>query len=215
MKKYLDYKTIVILFFITLSILLFFNPGGYLPNRTIFVPQIDSIPYPIHDTIPVEVEVEVEVPVEVPVEKLVEVPVLQKVDTEAIIKMYSENKQFKKDILELPNNIGTVTLFDTISNNRILGRSFTSKLKQKVVRDTIYTPIPRKNEYYFGIDTRFDKPNVMQLIGLGFIVKDKDDKHLYKIGVGVSNQTGPDRINGTLTPFLGGGVYWRINFKKK
>ena len=215
MKKHFDLKTLIILFFVTLSVVEFFNPGGYLPNRTTYVPQIDSIPYPVHDTIPYEVEVEVEVPVEVEVEKLVEVPVVQKVDTEAIIKMYSENKQFKKEVLTLPENIGTVTLFDTISNNRILGRSFTSKLKQKVIRDTIFTPLPRKNEYYFGVDTRFDKPNVMQLIGLGFIVKDKDDRHLYKIGVGVSNQIGPDRVNGNLTPFLGGGVYWRIDFKKK
>lgn len=217
MKKYFDYKNLIILFFILLSVFEFFNPGGYLPNRTIYVTQIDSIPYAVHDTIPyeVEVEVEVEVPVEVEVEKLVEVQVIQKVDTEAIVKLYSENKQFKKDILELPGNIGTVTLFDTISNNRILGRSFTSKLKQKVVRDTIFTPLPRKNELYFGVDAKFDKPNVVNLIGVGFILKDKDDKHLYKLGVGVSNIVGPDGTNGTLSPFLGGGVYWRLNLKKK
>ncbi len=215
MKKYFDYKVLIILFFLTLSVVEFINPGGYLPNRTILVPQIDSIPYPVHDTIPYEVEVEVEVPVEVEVEKLVEVPVIQKVDTEAIIRMYSENKQFKKDILELPGNIGTVTLFDTISNNRILGRSFTSKVKQKVIKDTIFTPLPRKNEIYFGVDAKFDKPNVVNLIGVGFIVKDKDDKHLYKLGVGVSNTVGPDGTNGTLSPFLGGGVYWKLNIKKK
>ncbi len=215
MKKYFDYKVLIILFFLTLSVVEFINPGGYLPNRTVLVPQIDSIPYPVHDTIPYEVEVEVEVPVEVEVEKLVEVPVIQKVDTEAIIRMYSENKQFKKDILELPGNIGTVTLFDTISNNRILGRSFTSKVKQKVIKDTIFTPLPRKNEIYFGVDAKFDKPNVINLIGVGFIVKDKDDKHLYKLGVGVSNTVGPDGTNGTLSPFLGGGVYWKLNIKKK
>lgn len=186
-----------------------------MPNRITYVKQIDSIPYDVHDTIPYEVEVEVEVEVPVLVEKLVEVQVIQKVDTEAIVKLYSENKQFKKDVLELPGNIGTVTLFDTISNNRILGRSFTSKLKQKIVRDTIFTPLPRKNELYFGVDAKFDKPNVVNLIGVGFILKDKDDKHLYKLGVGVSNIVGPDGTNGTLSPFLGGGVYWRLNLKKK
>ena len=217
MKKYLDLKNILIVTLVLIALLEFINPKGFMPNRIVRVPQIDSIPYPVHDTIPQEVEVEVEVPVEVkvPVEKLVEVPVTQKVDTEAIIKLYSENKQFKKDVLNLPSNIGTVTIFDTISNNRIIGRSFTSKVKQKVINDTIYTPLPRKNELYFGVDTRFDKPNVMQLIGVGLILKDKDDRHLYKVGVGVSNQTGPDRINGELVPFLGGGVYWRVNFKKK
>jgi len=215
MKKFLDLRIIIILLLIGISIFEFINPGGFLPNRTITVSQIDSIPYPVYDSIPYEVEVEVEVPVEVQVEKLVEVPVVQKVDTEAIIRMYSENKQFKKDILELPGNIGTVTLFDTISNNRILGRSFTSKVKQKVIKDTIFTPLPRKNEIYFGVDAKFDKPNVINLIGVGFVMKDKDDKHLYKLGVGVSNTVGPDGTNGTLTPFLGGGVYWKLNIKKK
>ncbi len=217
MKKYLELKNIIIVLLVIVALLEFINPKGFMPNRTITVTQIDSIPFPVHDTIPYEVEVEVpvEVPVEVTVEKLVEVPVNQPVDTQAIVRLFSENKQFKKDVLDLPGSIGSVTLFDTISNNRIIGRSFTSKVKQKVINDTIYTPLPRKNELYFGVDTRFDKPNVMQLIGVGMILKDKDDRHLYKLGVGVSNQTGPDRINGVLVPFLGGGVYWRVNFKKK
>lgn len=217
MKKYLDLKNIIIAFLVILSLSEFINPKGIMPNRTVTIKEIDSVPFPVHDTVEVEVEVEVpvEVPVEVRVEKTIEVPVNQPVDTQAIVKLFSENKQFKKDVLELPGNIGAVTLFDTISNNRIIGRSFTSKVKQKVINDTIYTPLPRKNELYFGVDTRFDKPNVMQLIGAGLILKDKDDRHLYKVGVGVSNQVGPDRTNGVLVPFLGGGVYWRINFKKK
>jgi hypothetical protein len=215
MKKIFDIRHILILILLLICILEFLNPIGIMPNRITYVKQIDSIPYAVHDTIPYEVEVEVEVEVPVVVEKLVEVQVIQKVDTEAIVKLYSENKQFKKDILELPGNIGTVTLFDTISNNRILGRSFTSKVKQKVIKDTIFTPLPRKNELYFGVDAKFDKPNVVNLIGLGFILKDKDDKHLYKLGVGVSNIVGPDGTNGTLSPFLGGGVYWRLNLKKK
>jgi hypothetical protein len=215
MKKIFDIRHILILILLLICILEFLNPIGIMPNRITYVKQIDSILYAVHDTIPYEVEVEVEVEVPVVVEKLVEVQVIQKVDTEAIVKLYSENKQFKKDILELPGNIGTVTLFDTISNNRILGRSFTSKVKQKVIKDTIFTPLPRKNELYFGVDAKFDKPNVVNLIGLGFILKDKDDKHLYKLGVGVSNIVGPDGTNGTLSPFLGGGVYWRLNLKKK
>ena len=217
MKQILNVKNIIICVLVLICLIEFLNPKGFMPNRTIKVPQIDSVPFAVHDTVEVEVEVEVpvEVPVEVKVEKIVEVPVNQIVDTQAIVKLFSENKQFKKDVLELPGNIGAVTLFDTISNNRIIGRSFTSKVKQKVIKDTIYTPLPRKNELYFGVDTRFDKPNVMQLIGMGLILKDKDDRHLYKVGVGVSNQVGPDRTNGVLVPFLGGGVYWRINFKKK
>lgn len=196
---------------------MFINPKGILPNRVVKVTQIDSIPFPVHDTIPMEVEVEVEVPVEVkvPVEKIVEVQVQQPVDTMAIVKLFSDNKQVKKDILELPGNIGTVTVYDTISNNRILSRSFTSKVKQKIVRDTVYTPLPHRNELYFGVDGKLDKPNVVNLIGVGLILKDKDDKHLYKVGVGVSNRVSDDGTNGILVPYLGGGVYWRLGFIHK
>ena len=121
---------------------------------------------------------------------------------------------FKKDVLKLPNNVGTVTLFDTISNGRVLGRSFKSDIKQKVVRDTMFLGDARKNLYYFGIDAKLDKPNVINLIGVGFIIKDKDAKHLYKIGIGVSNKIGEDGTTGTLVPFIGGGVYWNVNRKK-
>ena len=123
-------------------------------------------------------------------------------------------KMFKKDVLKLPNNVGTVTVFDTISNGRLLGRSFKSDIKQKVVRDTMFLGDSRKNLYYVGIDAKLDKPNVINLIGVGFIIKDKDAKHLYKIGVGVSNRVGPDGTTGELVPFIGGGVYWNVNRKK-
>ena len=216
MKKIFDIRHIIILILLLICILEFLNPKGIMPNRIKTITQIDSIPYEIHDTLEVEVPVEVEVPyeVKVPYEVRVEVPVAQLIDTNAILNSLGQ-KIFKKDILKLPNNIGIVTLFDTISNSKIIGRSFKSDVKQKIVRDTIYTPIPRQNEYFFGIDAKLDKPNVINLMGVAFLLKDKDDKHLYKLGVGVSNKVGDDGINGVLVPYIGGGVYWKVNFKKK
>ena len=216
MKKIFDIRHIIILILLLICILEFLNPKGIMPNRIKTITQIDSIPYEIHDTLEVEVPVEVEVPyeVKVPYEVRVEVPVAQLIDTNAILNALGQ-KIFKKDVLKLPNNVGTVTLFDTISNSKIIGRSFKSDVKQKIVRDTIYTPIPRQNEYFFGIDAKLDKPNVINLMGVAFLLKDKDDKHLYKLGVGVSNKVGDDGINGVLVPYLSGGVYWKVNFKKK
>ncbi len=52
-------------------------------------------------------------------------------------------------------------------------------------------------------------------MGVALLIKDKDDRHLYKLGVGVSNKVGDDGINGVLVPYIGGGVYWKVNFKKK
>ena len=213
-RSYFEIKNIIISILLVVIVIILLNPKGCIPGRTktITFTKVDSIPYPVHDTIPQEVEVEVEVPVEVTKEVRVEVPVVQVVDSQAIVKLFSENKQTKKDILELPGNIGTVTIFDTISNNRILGRSFTSKVKQKIVRDTIRTPEPIKRYYYAGIDAKFDKPNHVTLLGASVLMRTKNE-NIYRVGIGVQNITGPDRVNGVFVPYIGGGVYWKIGKK--
>lgn len=210
MKQILDIRNLLIIILVAVAVVEFINPKGIMPNRIKLVPQVDSIPYAVHDTVGIETPVEVEVPVEVKVPYAVHdtVPLAQVVDTSAILRLFAENKQTKKDVLKLPE--GTVTIFDTISNNKILNRTYTSNIKQKIVRDTSYLPEPRKTAYYFGVDAKFDKPNVINLIGVGLVIKDKDDRHLYKIGVGVSNKISADNANGELIPFFGGSVYWKI-----
>ena len=215
MKKIFDIRHIIILILLLISILEFLNPKGIIPNRIKTVSQIDSIPYEVHDTLEVEVPVEVEVSYEVKVPYAVHdtVTVDKPIDTTALLNAIGQ-KIFKKDILKLPNNIGTVTLFDTISNSRIVGRSFKSDVKQKIVRDTMYTPIPRKTEVYLGVDAKFDKPNVINIIGLSMLFKNKDDNHMYKLGIGVTNRVDDEGTNGKLVPFIGGGVYWKVKLKK-
>jgi hypothetical protein len=215
MKKIFDIRHIIILILLLISILEFLNPKGIMPNRIKTVSQIDSIPYEVHDTLEVEVPVEVEVSYEVKVPYAVHdtVTVDKPIDTTALLNAIGQ-KIFKKDILKLPNNIGTVTLFDTISNSRIVGRSFKSDVKQKIVRDTMYTPIPRKTEVYLGVDAKFDKPNVINIIGLSMLFKNKDDNHMYKLGIGVTNRVDDEGTNGKLVPFIGGGVYWKVKLKK-
>jgi len=208
-------KNLIICLLVILCILEFINPKGILPNRIKTIIQVDSVPYEVHDTVEIEVPVEVQVPYEVKVPYAVHdtVPVDKPIDTTALLNAIGM-KIFKKDILKLPNNIGTVTLFDTISNSRIVGRSFKSDVKQKIVRDTTYTPIPRQNEMYFGIDAKFDKPNVINIIGIGVLFKNKDDRHMYKLGIGVTNRVDDEGTNGKLVPFIGGGVYWKVKLKK-
>jgi hypothetical protein len=214
MKKILDIRHIIIVILAILALVEFINPKGIMPNRTKLVPQIDSIPYAVHDTIPVDslVEVEVEVPVEVPVEKKVEIPVLQPIDTAEILKLHFAKTPYK-DVLKLPNNQGTVTITDTIANNTIVNRKFIADIKRMIIKDTIYTQIPRKTEVYLGIDAKFDKPNVVNVMGLSMLFKNKDDKHMYKIGVGVTNRVDDNGTNGTLHPFIAGGVYWKVKLK--
>ena len=214
MKKLLDVRHFIILFLLLIAILELINPKGIMPNRTKIVPQVDSIPYAVHDTIPVDslVEVEVEVPVPYEVEKRVEIPVIQSVDTAEIIKSHFAKVQYK-DVLKLPNNQGTVTITDTIANNTIVNRKFIADVKQMIVKDTVYTQIPRKTEVYLGLDGTFDKPNVINIMGLSVLFKNKDDRHLYKLGVGVSNRVGDNGVNGELHPFIAGGVYWKLKLR--
>jgi hypothetical protein len=215
MKHILDIRNIIIVLLIGVAIVEFINPKGIMPHITLTIHDTVGYEVPVHDTLGIEVPVEVEIPVEVQVPYAVHdtFTVSNPIDTNAILNSIGM-KMFKKDVLKLPNNVGTVTLFDTISNGRVLGRSFKSDIKQKVVRDTMFLGDARKNLYYFGIDAKLDKPNVINLIGVGFIIKDKDAKHLYKIGIGVSNKIGEDGTTGTLVPFIGGGVYWNVNRKK-
>lgn len=212
MKKIFSVRNVIILILLLIAILEFINPKGIMPNRVKIV-KGDSIPYAVHDTISqeVEVEVEVEVPVKVEVEKRVEVPVIQQVDTNEILKVYFAKIE-NKDVLKLPNNQGTVTITDTISKNSIVNRKFIADIKKMIVTDTVYTKEPKKTEYFLGFDSKFTKPNVVEVMGLGFIIKDKRDR-LYKLDAGVTNQVSdPDNngVSGKLVPYLGGGVYWRI-----
>ena len=212
MKKIFDIRHIVIVLLLIIALLEFINPRGFMPNRTVTVAKLDSVPYPVHDTVPFETEVEVEVPVPYEVQVTVHDTVLTPVDTAAILKdFYAKNDI--KEILNLPNGLGTIALKETITQNKVLSRSFDAKIKQKVINDTIYTPEPKKTQMFLGFDANFDKPNVVRLLGLGLILKDKSDR-LYKISTGVNN-TVVDGLSGEFQPYVGGGVYWKINLKKK
>ena len=134
---------------------------------------------------------------------------MQTIDTNEILKIYFA-KVPHKEVLTLPNNQGTVSIIDTISKNSIVNRKFVSDVKRMIVKDTLYTQIPRKTEVYMGIDAKFDKPNVINIIGISMLFKNKDDNHMYKLGVGVTNRVDDEGTNGKLTPFIGGGVYWKI-----
>lgn len=211
MKKIFDVRHIVIVILLLLIGLMYVNPKGILPNRKEIVTLKDTIPFPVHDTIPYEVEVEVEVPYEVEVQVPVQVPVPANVDTSEILKIYY-NKSIFDNTVKLTNNMGTVSIVDTISQNKIVGRAIKYDIKQKTKIDTVYQPEPRKTQLYVGIDAQFDKPNVINIMGLGAVLKTKNER-LYKVGVGVNNVV-IDGTNGRLTPYVGGGVYWPIKLKK-
>ena len=210
MKKLLDVRHFVIIILLLIAIVEFINPKGFMPRRTLL--KVDSIPYAVHDTIPVDslVEVEVEVPVPYEVEKKIEVPVIQPVDTNEILKVHFA-KVPHKEVLTLPNDQGTVTILDTISKNSIVNRKFISDVKRMIVKDTIYTKELKKNQVFFGFNGGLSSPDVVSHVSTGVLFKTKDDK-IFHVDLGVANRT-TDGVNGTFTPYIGGGVYWKIKLK--
>jgi hypothetical protein len=133
------------------------------------------------------------------------------VDSAAILKDYL-SKVIYKDTLLLPDSLGTIALVDTITKNRILGRTFDAKVKQREIKETLIVKEPAKNQVYYGLNGGFNKADVVSHVGAGLMLKTKKDK-LYQFGVGVTNRT-VDGTNGSLSPFINFGTYWKIKVKK-
>ena len=59
MKKIFDIRHIIILILLLLSILLFLNPKGIIPNRTVTIRDTVGFEVPVHDTVGFEIPIEV------------------------------------------------------------------------------------------------------------------------------------------------------------
>lgn len=216
MKKLLNFKNIAIAALIIYVLLQWFNPGGVMPGgRTI---RIDGKKYEVikHEIDTVDI-IKTKVVTkkgediyhEVIVEKEVIIPTI--IDTVALLKDYY-SKVLYKDVLVLPDSLGTVAVTDTISQNRILGRTFNANVTQRTIKETTIVKEPARNQVYYGLNAGFNKEDYVSAIGAGVILKTKKDK-IYQLGIGVNNRT-TDGTNGSFSPYVGFGTYWKIKVKK-
>jgi hypothetical protein len=206
MKKILDVRHFIILILLGLCVFLYIKK----PKKEIVLQEVPSKPELVHDTIPQEV------PVYLPGETILKdttiyVTTIQSVDTAAILRDYLVFNT-TKDTLKLSNNQGFVYLSETVNLNKVVDRKFSATIKPKIVRETPPPPPPIRNQVFFGINGAVSKEDWVNSIGLGLILKTKND-HLYQINLGVANRT-TDGTSGTLRPYVGGGVYWKIKLKK-
>lgn len=218
MKKYVNFKNIAIVALVIWILLQWFNPGGVMPGgRTI---KIDGKKYEVikHTIDTVEVE-KVKVVTKkgkdivhevIDVDTLV-LKELVNVDSAAILKDYLA-KIVYKDTLVLDDGLGTIALTDTITKNRILGRTWDAKVKERVIKEELIVKEPAKNQLYYGLNAGFNKEDYVSAIGAGVILKTKKDK-IYQLGIGVNNRT-TDGTNGAFSPYVGFGTYWKIKVKK-
>ena len=203
MKKILDVRHFIIL---VLACALFFLRGD---NNTITKEIVKEVPGEvIHDTIPVPEYIEGEI---VYLDSIVYVPTLVQVDTAEILKDFYA-KILYSDTIKLNNNQGFVYLSDSISKNNIVSRKWSASIKPKIVREPAPEPPKVRNQVYVGLNGAWSEKDWVNSIGTSVLFKTKDDK-IFQVGVGVANRTF-DGVSGGFTPFINGGVYWKIKFKK-
>ena len=215
MKKLLNFKNIAIAVLIAIILLEYFNPGGKMPGRTV---RIDGKSYEVikHDIDTLEVvktKVVTKKGEDIYHETIVEKEVLipANVDTAALLKDYY-SKVLYKDVLVLPDSLGTIAVTDTISQNKIFGRTFDAKVKQREIKETLIVKELPKTQVFYGFTGGFNKADVVSNVGAGLLVKTKKDK-IYQIGIGVANRV-TDGTSGALSPYIGAGVFWKIKLRK-
>ena len=215
MKKLLNFKNIAIAALIIFVLLQWFNPGEILPGKKVFIAgkayevikhEIDTVDIVKTKVVTKKGE---DIYHETIVEKEVIIPAV--IDTMALLKDYY-SKVLYKDVLVLPDSLGTVAVTDTISQNRILGRTFNANVKQRTIKETTIVKELPKTKVFYGLEGGFNKADFVSSVGAGVLINTKKDK-IYQLGLGVTNQT-TDGTNGGFTPYVRGGVYWKIKFKK-
>ena len=215
MKNLLNFKNIVIAALIIFVLLEWFNPGGVMPGKKVFIAgkayevikhEIDTVDIVKTKVVTKKGE---DIYHETIVEKQVVIPAV--IDTMALLKDYY-SKVLYKDTLVLPDSLGTVSILDTISQNKILGRTFNASVKQRTIKETMIVKELPKTKVFYGLEGGFNKADFVSSVGAGVLINTKKDK-IYQLGLGVNNQT-TDGTNGGFTPYVRGGVYWKIKLKK-
>jgi len=214
MKKLLNLKNIAL---VLLIVIVVFQQCGGNKKTTGEIVKVDGKKYELikHEIDTVEVvktKIVTKKGEDIYHETIKEVIIPTIVDTQALLHDYFA-KNIYKDTLQLPDSLGTVSLIDTITQNKILGRTFNASVKQRIIKETTIVKELPKTQVYYGLMGGFNKLDVVSNIGAGALIKTKKDK-IYQLGIGVANKVGSDGTTGSLSPFISGGVYWKIKFKK-
>ena len=213
MKKLLNFKNIVIAALIIFVLLEWFNPGGVMPGKKVFIAgkAYEVIKHDIDTIDIVKTKVVTKKGEDIYHETIKEVIIPTIVDTQALLHDYFA-KNIYKDTLQLPDSLGTIAMIDTITQNKILGRTFNASVKQRTIKETTIVKELPKTKVFYGLEGGFNKADVVSHLGLGVLINTKQDK-IFHLGIGAANRT-TDGTSGALSPYIGGGVYWKIKFKK-
>jgi hypothetical protein len=212
-------KNIAIIVLIILALLQFFNPGGVLPGgKTIRIEgkKYEVIKHDIDTIDIVKTKIVTKKGEDIYHETILHDTAIKlvNVDTMALLHDYFA-KNIYKDTLHLPDSLGIVSLIDTITQNKILGRTFNASVKQRTIKETTIVKELPKTKVFYGLEGGFNKVDVVSHLGFGVLINTKQDK-IFHLGIGAANRVtdGVTGTSGTLAPYIGAGVYWKIKVKK-
>jgi hypothetical protein len=117
------------------------------------------------------------------------------VDTASILRDYY-SKVFYKDTFRLEDKLGFIAIDDTISQNRIYGRKFSSVISIPTVKETTYLK-EISNIWFAGPSVQLGQ---ISSLGGDLHLKTKKDM-LFGIGIGV---------NSNISPYFRGSMSWKI-----
>jgi hypothetical protein len=125
-------------------------------------------------------------------------------DTVAILQQYYPKNVFT-DVLVLEKGQGKVVITDTVSHNRLVGRTWTADIKPKLVRERVEVIQPAVRELYLGPEVTTNFNGVNNWYGLNALLKTKGNS-IFKLGAGINMRDGIDGPK----PYLVGGYYIKI-----
>ena len=136
-------------------------------------------------------------------DKPIYLPISPNVDSLAIIKDYYSAIVYR-DTLHLSENMGFVSVTDTISQNKIVGRLWSAQLKQKTVHEVTIVKEPAKVQLYIGGTVGFDSKSPINFVGPTVMLKTKSDRvYTLSAGYGIDHRT-----------IIQGGLLWKIKLHK-
>lgn len=136
-------------------------------------------------------------------DKPINLPISPNVDSLAIIKDYYSAIVYR-DTLHLSENMGYVSVTDTISQNKIIGRLWSAKLQKEIVHETTIVKEPARTQLYIGGTVGFDTKSPINFVGPTVMLKTKTDRvYLLSAGYGVNQRT-----------IIQGGLLWKIKLRK-
>ena len=143
--------------------------------------------------------------------KEIYVPIPTDIDTPAIIRSYFTKRPYSEivNIVNGEKNFGTVTVTDTVFKNRLYGRKYDFDLIIPEYQTTIVVKELPKRQLFLGGGLNFDNTHIINSIYGGLLYKDRKE-HIYGLNLGISTH-----FDQSITPYVGGSMYWKISLKKK